>query len=218
MPIRIVIADDHRILRAGLKTLLGTDAELDVVGEATSFEESISEVSRLQPDILIMDIGMPGGEGLEALPLLLSASPHTRVLVLTMHEDGALVQAYLRAGAAGYIVKRAAESELIDAIHAVQRGMIYVHPTLIRALVAPPQPPQPPPEEPEALSTREVEVLRLLAQGYTNRQVGAELNISVRTVETHRSNIMTKLNLRSRLDLVRYAAQRGIIKIESDLS
>ena len=212
MPIRIVIADDHRILRAGLKNLLGTDANLDVIGEATSFEDCIQRVGELQPDILIMDIGMPGMDGLDALPLVLAAAPQTRVLVLTMHEDAALVQAYLRAGASGYIVKRAAESELIDAIYGVWRGMIYVHPSLMRALVAPPPKSAPSaPDEGEALTAREVEVLRLIVQGYTNRQIGDALSISVRTVESHRSNIMEKLNLHSRVELVRYAAQHGLV-------
>lgn len=214
MSIRIVIADDHRILRAGLKTLLSSDPNLHVVGEATNFEEAIHAARDLRPDVFIMDIGMPGMDGLEALPLLLQGSPQTRVLVLTMHEDNAMVQAYLRAGAAGYIIKRAAESELIDAIYALARGGMYVHPTLLRALVTPEAKPNPTPAEPEALSTREVEVLRLLAQGYTNRQVAAALNLSVRTVETHRSNIMDKLNLRSRVELVRYAARHGIIKMD----
>lgn len=214
MPIRIMIADDHRILRAGLKTLLGTDPNLDVIGEATSFEEAIQHAEQLRPDILIMDIGMPSMDGLTALPLLLQAAPQTRVLVLTMHEDYEMVQAYLRAGASGYIIKRAAESELIDAIYAIWRGMIYVHPSLMRSLVTPPKPAPPGPSEPETLTLRETEVLRLIVQGYTNRQIGSALNISVRTVETHRSNIMDKLNLHSRVDLVRYAAQRGIVKMD----
>lgn len=214
MSIRIVIADDHRILRAGLKTLLGSDPNLHVVGEATNFEEAIQAAHSLRPDVFIMDIGMPGMDGLAALPLLLQGAPETRVLVLTMHEDSAMVQAYLRAGALGYIIKRAAESELIDAIYALSRGGMYVHPALLRSLITPQAAPAPTPAEPETLSAREVEVLRLIAQGYTNRQVAAALNLSVRTVETHRSNIMDKLNLRSRVDLVQFAARHGIIKME----
>ena len=138
MSIRIVIADDHRILRAGLKTLLSTDSNLEVVGEAANFEETIQRAQELHPDIVIMDIGMPGMDGLAAVPLLLQGAPQTRVLMLTMHEDNAILQAYLRAGASGYIIKRAAESELIDAIYVVWRGMIYVHPSLMRALITPP--------------------------------------------------------------------------------
>jgi two-component system response regulator NreC len=215
MSIRIMIADDHRILRAGLKTLLGTDSNLEVVGEAANFEETIQRAQELHPDIVIMDIGMPGMDGLAALPLLLQGAPQTRVLMLTMHEDNAILQAYLRAGASGYIIKRAAESELIDAIYVVWRGMIYVHPSLMRALITPPSKASPADSsEPESLTSREAEVLRLIVQGYTNRQIGSALNISVRTVETHRSNIMDKLNLHSRVDLVRYAAQHGIVKMD----
>jgi len=215
MSIRIVIADDHRILRAGLKTLLSTDSNLEVVGEAANFEETIQRAQELHPDIVIMDIGMPGMDGLAALPLLLQGAPQTRVLMLTMHEDNAILQAYLRAGASGYIIKRAAESELIDAIYVVWRGMIYVHPSLMRALITPPSKASPADSsEPESLTSREAEVLRLIVQGYTNRQIGGSLNISVRTVETHRSNIMDKLNLHSRVDLVRYAAQHGIVKMD----
>lgn len=215
MSIRIVIADDHRILRAGLKTLLSTDSNLEVVGEAANFEETIQRAQELHPDIVIMDIGMPGMDGLAALPLLLQGAPQTRVLMLTMHEDNAILQAYLRAGASGYIIKRAAESELIDAIYVVWRGMIYVHPSLMRALITPPSKASPADSsEPESLTSREAEVLRLIVQGYTNRQIGGALNISVRTVETHRSNIMDKLNLHSRVDLVRYASQHGIVKMD----
>ena len=214
MAIRIVIADDHRILRAGLKTLLSTDSNLEVIGEATNFEESIQQVNELRPDILLMDIGMPGMDGLEAIPILRQKSPQTQILVLTMHEDTALVQAYLHAGASGYIIKRAAESELIDAIYVVWRGMIYVHPALMRSLVSPQKPANEGHSFPEALTTREVEVLRLIAQGYTNRQIASALNISVRTAETHRSNIMDKLDLHSRVDLVRYASQHGLVKMD----
>jgi two-component system response regulator NreC len=214
MSIRIVIADDHRILRAGLKTYLSSDLNLEIVGEATTFEESIQQVNELHPDILLMDIGMPGMDGLDALQKLKKTAPETRILVLTMHEDSALVQAYIHAGASGYIIKRAAESELIDAIYAVWRGIIYVHPSLMRSLVAPHLDISPGQFQPEKLTSREAEVLRLIVQGYTNRQIAASLNISVRTVETHRGNIMDKLNLHSRVDLVRYAAQHGLVKMD----
>jgi len=212
MPIRIVIADDHRILRAGLRTLLNADPNLDVVGEATNSQEALDAVRELHPDILLMDIGMPGPDALSATRQVVQEAPDTRVLMLTMHEDGALMQEYLRSGASGYIIKRAAESELIDAIYAVWRGMIYVHPSLMRALVTPPQKPaSPTTDEAEPLTTREVEILRLIVQGHTNRQIADSLNISVRTVETHRANLMDKLNLHSRVDLVRYASEHNII-------
>lgn len=215
MPIRILITDDHRLLRAGLKTLLSADPNLVVVGEATDGEEAIRAAQELHPDIVLMDISMPGIDGLEATQRLLKVSPDTRVLMLTMHEDSAMLQAYLRAGASGYIIKRAAESELIDAIYAIWRGMIYIHPSLMRSLVNPLISQESKSSaEPEPLTTREIEILRLIVQGHTNRQIASLLNISPRTVETHRSNLMDKLNLHSRADLVRYAAEHKLVNTD----
>lgn len=212
MSIRILIVDDHRILRAGLKTLFSGDQNLEVIGEAASGEEAVALAQEVHPDVVLMDIGMPGIDALEATRQFVEKLPGSRILILTMHEDSALVQAYLNAGASGYIIKRAAESELIDAIYAVWRGMIYVHPSLMRSLVQPVQKAvQNPPENVEALTAREVEVLRLAARGYTNRQVASMLSISVRTVETHRANLMEKLDLHSRIDLARYAEKNGLL-------
>lgn len=211
MAIRILIADDHRIMRAGLKSLLTSDANLEVVGEATNGEEALQAVARLRPDIALMDIGMPGNEGLEATREVIQSMPQTRVLMLTMHEDSAMLQECLRAGASGYIIKRAAESELIDAIYAVNRGIIYVHPSLMRALVTPPRLAPVAQEDPDALTSREIDILKLIVQGHTNRQIADALSISVRTVETHRANLMEKLNLHSRVDLVRYASEHNLI-------
>ena len=206
MPISILIADDHRIMRAGLKSLLYFEKNMEVVGEATTGEEAIIAVQSLHPDVILMDIGMPGNENLEALREITQNMPGTRVLILTMHEDVVLLQECLRAGAAGYIVKGAAESELVDAINAVAKGIIYVHPSLMRALIELPTgrdshvtP------DPDQLTSREIEILRFIAQGYTNRQVADTLLISIRTVETHRANLMEKLNLHSRSELIRYA-------------
>lgn len=211
MAIRILIADDHRIMRAGLKSLLNSDANLEVVGEATTGEEALQAVAQLRPDIALMDIGMPGNEGLEATREVIQSMPQTRVLMLTMHEDSAMLQECLRAGASGYIIKRAAESELIDAIYAVNRGIIYVHPSLMRALVTPPRLAPVAQEDPDALTSREIDILRLIVKGHTNRQIADALSISVRTVETHRANLMEKLNLHSRVDLVRYASEHKLI-------
>lgn len=213
MAIRIIIADDHGILRAGLKSFLSADPNMQVIGEANSGAEALRLARELKPNIAIMDIGMPGNEGLDATRQLIQEFPDTRVIMLTMHEDGALLQESLRAGASGYIIKRAVEAELIDAIYAVNRGIIYIHPSLMPLLVARPvKSSVSKVADTEPLTDREKEVLTLIVQGYTNREMGDSLNISVRTVETHRSNIMEKLNLHSRVDLVRYAKQHKLIK------
>lgn len=212
MPIRILIADDHRILRAGLRSLLSVDTNLEVVGEATSTDEALEALLALHPDILLMDIGMPGRDALDTVRAAVQDAPDTKILMLTMHEDGTLMQEYLRAGASGYIIKRAAESELIDAIYAVWRGIIYIHPSLMRSLVAPPQKTAAAATGgPEQLTTREVEILRMIVQGNTNRQIADQLSISVRTVETHRANVMDKLGLHTRVDLVRYATEHNLL-------
>jgi len=213
LAIRIIIADDHGILRAGLKSLLGADPNLEVVGEANNGLDTLRLVKELKPNIALMDIGMPGNEGLDATRQLIRDFPETRVIMLTMHEDGALLQETLRAGASGYIIKRAVEAELIDAIYAVNRGIIYIHPSLMPLLVARPvKGDVAKVSDPDTLTEREKEILTLIVQGYTNREMGDTLNISVRTVETHRSNIMEKLNLHSRVDLVRYAKEHKLIK------
>jgi len=213
LAIRIIIADDHGILRAGLKSLLGADPNLEVVGEANNGLDTLRLVKELKPNIALMDIGMPGNEGLDATRQLIRDFPETRVIILTMHEDGALLQETLRAGASGYIIKRAVEAELIDAIYAVNRGIIYIHPSLMPLLVARPVKGDVAKfSDPDTLTEREKEILTLIVQGYTNREMGDTLNISVRTVETHRSNIMEKLNLHSRVDLVRYAKEHKLIK------
>lgn len=213
MAIRIIIADDHGILRAGLKSLLSADPNMQVVGEANSGNDAMRLARELKPNVALMDIGMPGNEGLEATRQLIQEFPDTRVIMLTMHEDGALLQESLRAGASGYIIKRAVEAELIDAIYAVNRGIIYIHPSLMPLLVARPvKSTVSKVTDSDALTDREKEILSLIVQGYTNREMGASLNISVRTVETHRSNIMEKLDLHSRVDLVRYAKENKLIK------
>jgi two-component system response regulator NreC len=213
MPIRILIADDHQILRAGLKTLLNADPNLEVVGEATTGEEAIQMTQALSPDIVLMDISMPETNGSEATRIIAQTMPNSRILMLTMHEDFAILKEYMNAGASGYIIKRAAESELINAIYAVWRGIIYIHPSLMQSLVNTHQKTSIEQSlETEPLTSREIEVLRYIVRGFTNRQIAGDLNISVRTVETHRSNLMEKLNLHSRVDLVRYAAEHHLEK------
>jgi two-component system response regulator NreC len=216
--IRILIADDHAVVRTGLRALLDRAQDMLTVGEATDSEQALQKANELQPDVVLLDISMPGPGGIEVTKQLKDMLPKTRVLILTVHKDERLLQEAIRAGASGYVTKNALEPELINAIHAVHRGDLYVHPTMTRALLQSlQQPEQKPPssasdEAIEALTSRETEVLHLIAQGYTNRQAADKLGISVRTVETHRANIMGKLNVSGRVELVRYAMEHGLLE------
>ena len=213
MTLRILIADDHGVLRAGLRALLNSEADMHVVGEAADCDEALRLSGVLRPDVVLMDTSMPGaGGGIEAARRLKELLPDTCVLILTAHEDKGLLREAIRAGAAGYIVKRAVEAELINAIRAVARGDLYVHPALTRALLADAvQPSADGAVGTESLSPREIEVLRLIARGHTNRQIAETLNLSVRTVESHRASLMDKLGLHSRVELVRYAAEHKLL-------
>lgn len=212
MPIRVLIADDHGVLRAGLRALLNSEPELEVVGEAADAEQVLTLAKELHPDIVLMDLSMPKGGGIYATQQLQKLVPSTRVLILTVHEDDSLLREAVQSGAAGYILKRAVESELINAIQAVSRGELYIHPAMTRALLKESTATSPIERtQVETLTHREYEVLRLIAQGNSNRQIAALLTISVRTVESHRANLMEKLNLTCRADLVRYAAQHGML-------
>jgi two-component system response regulator NreC len=213
MAIRILIADDHGVLRAGLRALLNSEPDMQVIGEAADGHTAIQQAKALQPDVVLMDISMPDQVGLEVTRQLVAALPGIRVLILTVHEDRALLQEAIRVGAAGYIIKRAVESELVNAIRAAMQGDLYVHPAMTRALLPQSLSPSTPAEEPvEPLTPRETEVLGLLAAGYTNREIAEELTLSVRTIESHRANLMGKLGLHSRVELVRYAAEHGLLK------
>jgi two-component system response regulator NreC len=209
--IRILIVDDHGVLRAGLRALLNTEPDLEVVGEAASGYQALVLAARLQPDVMLLDISMPDLDGLEVTRQLAAQHSKARVLLLTIHEDEALLREAIRAGAAGYIIKRAVESELIDAIRATAAGGTYVHPTLARALIDTAARPSTVGMTPEHLTPRETEVLASIAQGYTNRQIAERLHLSVRTVETHRANVRAKLHISSRSGLVRYAVENGLL-------
>ncbi len=211
MRVRILVADDHGLVRAGLRALLNDEADLEVVGEAADGDEALRRTSELQPDLVLMDISMPGTGGIEAARRIKDQAPATRVLMMTVHEDEGLLQESIRSGASGYIVKRALESELIDAIRAVCQGHIYVHPTMTRALLRGAAAGLSEAALAEPLTPREREVLTYVARGYTNRQIADQLTLSVRTVESHRANLMTKLGLRTRADVVRYAREHGFL-------
>ena len=213
MPIRLLVADDHGLLRAGLVALLSAETGMVVVGEADDEHSAVSLTVEKKPDIVLMDISMPDSGGIEATRRIKQLVPEARILILTVHEDKGLMQEAIRAGAMGYILKRAIKSELVNAIHAVMRDELYLHPAMARLLFL--EGPAPTPQEtqliPEQLTFREIEVLRLIARGHTNSQAAEKLHISVRTVEYHRSNLTTKLNLRSRSELMRYAEEKGLI-------
>jgi len=210
---RVLIADDHAIVRAGLRALLVEEAEFKLVGEAVGGYEAIELVEKTNPDVLILDLSMPDLDGISVTRKIKPQYPDMKILILTLHEDEALLKEAIKAGAAGYILKRAAEAELISAIRVILRGDLYVDPAMVRGLFQEPQQSQVKMKNPtESLTPRETEILRLIVEGYTNRQIGQELNISIRTVEGHRANISDKLGLHSRVELVRYARQNGLIE------
>jgi len=213
MPMSILIVDDHGVLRAGLRALLNAEPDLHVVGEAADGQTGLRLATELNPDLVLMDITMPGMSGIQVTRQLKETLPGTRVLILTLHEDESLLREAIRSGASGYILKQAVEAELISAIRAVGRGELYIHPAMTRALLKDVSPLLVPEENPtEPLSPRELEVLRLVAQGHTNRQVAEMLHLSVRTVESHRANLMDKLGLSSPAQLVRYAIEHGFLE------
>lgn len=211
--IKVLIADDHAIVRAGLRALIRSEPTMELVGEATGGYETIELVEKSQPNVLVLDLSMPDLDGIAVTKRIAPLFPDLRILILTLHEDEALLRAALKAGASGYILKRAAEAELVSAIHTILRGDLYVDPSMVRILLSDAAPPAAKPSKStEALTPRETEVLKLIVQGYTNRQIGEELNISVRTAESHRANLSEKLGLHSRVELVRYAREHGLIE------
>jgi two-component system response regulator NreC len=211
MATRILIADDHGVLRAGLAALLNDEAGFEIVGEAATSEEALRLTVEIRPDLVLMDLSMPEIGGIEATRRIHERTPEVRVLILTLHEEIDMVREAIRAGAGGYILKRAVKTELISAIQTVLQGDLYVHPAMMRALLAEPQPASKSPSPlAEPLTPREVDVLRLIVRGHTNSQIAEILNLSVRTIEYHRANLTSKLNLHSRVELIRYAAENGI--------
>jgi two-component system, NarL family, response regulator NreC len=211
VPIRILIADDHAVVRSGLRALLQADPELEVVGEAENGDETLRLAETLHPDTVLLDITMPPENGIETARRLKQKHPELVVLFLTMHEDEGLLHEAMRAGAAGYVIKRAEEFEIVQAIHAASHGDLYVHPAMIRALLHQGVATEQRRGRPADLTHRELDVLRLLARGNTNRQIAGVLGLSVRTVENHRAKLMSKLGLESRVELVNYAEEHGLL-------
>lgn len=209
--IRVVVVDDHAVVRSGLRLLLDREDEIVAVDEAANADEAIYRMIEHKPDVLLIDVTMPGKSGIEAIPKLLEASPSSRVLVLSMHDDPRYVRAAFAAGASGYVLKEAADAEVVSAIREVAAGGRYVNPALGARMVAA-EAEEHAEAQADPLSEREHEVLRMLALGHTNQEIAKALFISVRTAETHRAHIMQKLGLRSRAELVRYALAKQIIE------
>jgi DNA-binding NarL/FixJ family response regulator len=209
--IRVLIVDDHAVVRSGLRLLLENEDSIECVGEAGNAEEAIRIARREQPDVVLLDVVMPGKTGIEAMPEILGVAPEAKVLVLSMQDDPSYVREAFAQGAAGYVLKEAAEAEVVQAVVEVSRGGRYVHPVLGARLVVADQQARDRAEA-DPLSDREREVLRLLALGHTNQEIAKMLYISVRTAETHRAHIMQKLRLSTRAELVRYAIANELLE------
>jgi two-component system response regulator NreC len=207
-PLRVVLADDHAVVRSGLKLLLA-QAGMEVVAEAGDVESALRYVLGHKPDVLVLDLNMPGEPSLPAIPRFLEISPNTHVVVLTMQQEPEFAREALRGGATGYVLKEAADAELVQAIEAARDGRTYVNPSLGARLAAEPPKPTGPPD---GLSDREAEILRLIALGHTNAEIAKQLYLSVRTVETHRAHIQQKTRRTSRAELVRYALDHGLVE------
>jgi two-component system response regulator NreC len=208
--IKVLVVDDHAVVRSGLKLLLDAQDDIEVVGEAGDARTAIFEVRSAKPDVILLDVVMPGASGIEVTPQLLNAQPDAKVLILSMQDDPRYVREAFEAGAVGYVLKEAADSEAVAAVRHVAAGGRYVNPSLGARLVAADTAARKRAEE-DPLSDREREVVRLLALGHTNHEIAKMLHISVRTAETHRAHIMQKLSLRSRADLVHYALANNLI-------
>jgi two-component system, NarL family, response regulator NreC len=209
-PIRVLIVDDHAVVRTGIRLLLAAEADIEPVGEAGSRREAIFEARSTNPDVILLDVVMPDGSGLESIPQLLHEVPGAKILVLSMQDDPRYVREAFANGASGYVLKEAADVEVVSAVREVARGGRYVHPELgARLITADADAARRADEDP--LSDREREVLRLLAYGHTNQEIAKQLFISVRTAETHRAHIMQKLRLTTRAELVRYAIAQGLL-------
>jgi two-component system, NarL family, response regulator NreC len=207
--ISIVLADDHAVVRSGLRMLLEAEDDLEVVAEVGDVDATRRSVLGHKPAVLVLDLNMPGGSSLEAIPAMIESSPGTAIVVLTMQEDPAFAREALRAGAKGYVLKQAAGTEIVQAVHAAAGGGTWLNPELGARMATAPATPTGPPGD---LTERELDVLRLIALGHTNGEIAGKLYLSVRTVETHRSHIQRKIGVSSRAELVRYALDNDLIE------
>ncbi|TAK33016.1 MAG: response regulator transcription factor [Chloroflexota bacterium] len=216
--IRVMLADDHTILRQGIRAILEAHADIQVIGEASDGRETVTKALALKPDVILMDIAMPSMTGLEATRQIKQQSPQTKILILTMHENEEYILQILQSGGSGYVLKRAAASELVHAIRAVYQGDFFLHPAITKALVSDYLKRVQSGQEVtsyDRLTDREREILKLIAEGNTNKEIAELLSLSIKTVEAHRVHIMEKLGLHSRVDLVKYAIRTGLIDIHS---
>ena len=211
--ISVVLIDDHAVVRSGLRLLLEAQQDIDVVGEGGNAQDAVFRARALKPDVMLLDVVMPGESGIEVVPKLVKESPGTKILVLSMQDDPSYVREAFAAGAKGYVLKEAADEEVVSAVREVAGGGSYVHPALGARMVAA-EAAERAAAEADPLSEREREVLRLLALGHTNQEIAGKLYISVRTAESHRAHIMQKLRLSTRAELVRYALSNGLLTEE----
>jgi two-component system response regulator NreC len=207
--IRILLADDHTVVRQGFRFILSAQPDMEVVAEAANGRDAVGECSRLKPDVAVMDVSMPELNGIEATRRLQEVSPHTRVLALSMHKDAVYVREILRAGASGYLLKESIDSDLLAAVRAVASGQGYLSPAVSESVLSDYRKHVTDPID--LLTSREREVLQMIAEGRTNKEIANTLNLSVYTVEAHRGRIMEKLNLHSTGELVRFAVRKGLI-------
>jgi len=212
---KVLLVDDHAIVREGVRMILSKEADIDVVGEAADGAQALDIVSKFRPQVVIMDISMPGMGGIEATHRIRTQYPEIQVLALTMHEDESYVFQLLRAGAAGYVLKRAAAQDLVQAVRAAAKGEAFLYPSVARKVVEDYLRRVETGEDRErydGLTAREKEILTLIAQGLSNQQIAEKLYISIKTVQTHRAHILEKLGLHDRTELVRYAIRKGLIE------
>jgi len=213
--IRVLVADDHAIVRKGIRALLATEPDIEVVGEAENGREAVTEVERLRPDVILMDLVMPEMDGIEAIRRITARQPEARILVLTSFAADDKVFPAIKAGALGYLLKDSGPEELVQAIHQVSRGESSLHPTIARKLLQELSHPSEQPPTPDPLTEREVEVLRLVARGQSNQDIADQLVISEATVRTHVSNILSKLHLASRTQAALYALREGLASLDN---
>ena len=209
--IRVLLADDHALLRAGLRSLISQESDMEVVGEASDGQESVARAVELEPDVVVMDVAMPKANGLEAISAMRRGGVKSKILVLTMYSEEQYLMQVLRRGGNGYVLKRSADTELMQAIRTVHAGGIFLYPSAARLLLDDRDSDGGENAGLELLTEREREVLKLTVEGYTNQEIANRLIISVKTVDTYRSRIMEKLNLRHRSELVRYALRKGLL-------